>query len=93
MIDVYGIVRNEEFLLPYFLRHYETFAYRIFICDDHTTDRTREIAKTHAKVSLLDYPANQHPESWTSHQRVVRSKLKPWRNSVKPSPKKIWDIV
>ena len=54
-IHVFSIMWNEEFILPYFLRHYATFADRIFVIDDHSTDRTAEIAKAHPKVTLLDY--------------------------------------
>jgi glycosyltransferase involved in cell wall biosynthesis len=56
MIHVYSIVHNEEFLLPYFLRHYEKFVDKIFIIDDHSEDKTAEIAKTHPKVRYLEYP-------------------------------------
>lgn len=42
-------------MLPYFLRHYETFADKIFIINDHSTDRTAEIARVHPKVQLLDF--------------------------------------
>lgn len=54
-IHVYSIVWNEEFLLPYFLRHYSTFADRIFIINDHSSDKTVEIARAHPKVQLLDF--------------------------------------
>ncbi len=46
---------NEELLLPYFLRHYETFADRIFIINDHSTDRTVAIAKSHPKVHVINF--------------------------------------
>src|SRR5512146_347163 len=52
-IDVYSIMRNEIKILPYFLRHYETFAERIFVWDDHSTDGTREILEAHPKVTIL----------------------------------------
>lgn len=52
IVHVYSVMRNEEKLLPYFLRHYEQFADRIYIYDDHSTDRTREIATAHPKVVL-----------------------------------------
>lgn len=51
-VHVYSVMRNEERLLPYFLRHYEQFADRIYIFDDKSTDRTREIAMAHPKVVL-----------------------------------------
>ena len=58
-IHVYSIMRNEEFLLPYFLRHYSLFADKIFIIDDHSTDKTAEIAKSNPKVQLLDFEYNR----------------------------------
>lgn len=52
-IDLYTQVRNEEKLMPYFLRHYETFVDNIFIIDDKSTDKTVEIAKKNSKVKIL----------------------------------------
>lgn len=54
-IHVYSIVKNVEYLLPYFLRHYLTFADKIFIIDDCSTDRTKEIAISSSKVKLLNF--------------------------------------
>lgn len=54
-IHIYSVMRNEEDLLPYFLRHYCTFADTIFILDDHSTDRTVEIAKKNKKVRLINF--------------------------------------
>ncbi|KKQ98313.1 MAG: Glycosyl transferase family 2 [Candidatus Woesebacteria bacterium GW2011_GWB1_39_12] len=55
IIHVYSVMKNEERLLPYFLRYYSTFADRIFITDDGSTDKTIEIAKKNPKVTLLSY--------------------------------------
>jgi glycosyltransferase involved in cell wall biosynthesis len=54
-IHVYSIVWNDEFMLPHFLEHYEKFADKIFIIDDHSTDRTAETAKAHPKVEYSVY--------------------------------------
>ncbi len=54
-INTYTIVFNEEFMLPHFLKHYEKFADKIFIIDDHSTDKTAEIAKAHPKVVYSEY--------------------------------------
>ena len=54
-IHVYSIMKNEEKFLPYFLRHYSTFADSIYIFNDNSTDNTVEIAKLNEKVQLLDY--------------------------------------
>lgn len=59
-IDVYSNMYNEEFILPYWLRHYETFVDRIFIWDDHSTDKTLEILNGHPKVTLLPREKEGH---------------------------------
>lgn len=55
-IHVYSIMFNEEFMLPYFLRHYETIADQIFVWEDQSTDNTRAILSQHPKVTLLETP-------------------------------------
>jgi len=52
-IDVYSNMYNEEPILPYWLRHYETFVDRIFVWDGGSTDKTLEMLKKHPKVTLL----------------------------------------
>jgi glycosyltransferase involved in cell wall biosynthesis len=37
---------NEERFLPYFLRHYSTFCDKIFIFDNCSTDKSKEIIKS-----------------------------------------------
>ena len=66
MIDVYSNMFNEEFIVPYWLRHYETFADRIFIWDDASTDRTKELLSKSSKVTFL--PMEKHGDDdgyWT----------------------------
>jgi hypothetical protein len=53
LIDVYSVMHNEEVLLPYWLRHYETVADRIFVWEDQSTDNTRQILAHHPKVTFL----------------------------------------
>jgi glycosyltransferase involved in cell wall biosynthesis len=42
-IHVYTTVRNEKYMIEYFLRHYRDIADEIFVWDDESTDGTREI--------------------------------------------------
>lgn len=52
-IDIYSVMNNERVLLPYWLRHYETFAANIYVWDDQSTDGTREMLEAHPLVTLL----------------------------------------
>ncbi len=42
-IEVHIVCYNEEFILPYTLRHYKTFASRIVVHDGGSTDRSKAI--------------------------------------------------
>ncbi|MBI2405511.1 glycosyltransferase family 2 protein [Candidatus Microgenomates bacterium] len=55
---------NEEFMLPYWLRHYETIADRIFIWDGGSTDKTLEILSHHPKVTLLPRDEPGHSDHY-----------------------------
>ena len=54
-VHVHSIIRNEEKMLPYFLRHYEAFCEKIFLRIQPSTDKTLEIAKAHPKVTIIKY--------------------------------------
>ena len=51
-IHVYAVCYNEEKMLPYFIRHYERFAERLFIADGGSSDGSLEILNSHPKVIL-----------------------------------------
>jgi glycosyltransferase involved in cell wall biosynthesis len=51
-IHVHATCWNEERMLPYFLRHYEPIAERIFIYDDGSTDASLDILKQCPKVTI-----------------------------------------
>lgn len=44
-IYIYVVAHNEEFMLPYFMRHYKQFSNNITLWDNESTDSTVEIAK------------------------------------------------
>lgn len=52
MIHCYGFCFNNEILLPYFLRHYETFCDKITIVDFHSTDASNDIVRNHPFAEL-----------------------------------------
>jgi len=55
-IHVYSPCYNEEKMLPYYLRHYETIADKIFIYDNESTDQSAAIIEKHPKAVLKHLP-------------------------------------
>lgn len=43
-------------MLPFYLRHYSTFASEIIVYDDQSTDRSREVVKECASASVREWP-------------------------------------
>jgi glycosyltransferase involved in cell wall biosynthesis len=55
-VEVYAIARNEEKMMPYFIRHYSQFA-KIVIIENNSTDNTVAIAQSMgARVWKCDIP-------------------------------------
>lgn len=52
-------VRNEAWVLEAFLTHCSSWADRIIIADQHSTDGSREIAARFPKVTLIDNPGKE----------------------------------
>jgi len=51
-IHLYALCWNEERMLPYFFRHYDSLVSRYFIFDNGSTDRSIEMLKLNPKVTL-----------------------------------------
>ncbi len=73
-IHIYTIAWNNEFILPYFLKHYEKYADRIFVADHQSTDKTAEIAKAHPKVTYIEYNHPTYDETQMSRTLEKLSK-------------------
>ncbi len=54
-IHLYAICWNEEAVIPFFLRHYETLVDRIIIYDDQSTDRSVELLRASPKVEVRPF--------------------------------------
>ena len=55
IVHVITNVHNEAALMPYFLRHYASFADRIFVYDAGSDDGTREMVQQCPKAELIDW--------------------------------------
>lgn len=55
MITVVTLARNERYLAPFFLRHYERIADRIVVYDNQSDDGTPEFLAKHRKVEIRKY--------------------------------------
>lgn len=56
-IDLYAACWNEERMIPFFLRHYESLVDRIVIFDDGSTDRSVKLLTASRKVEMRRLPA------------------------------------
>ena len=56
-IWVYSICWNEKILLPFYLRHYASFADKIIVYDHHSDDGSRLILASHSRVEMRNYDA------------------------------------
>lgn len=62
VIHVHICTHNDEVLIPFIIRHYGSFADKIFVYDDHSTDRTLELA---AGCPIMEVsPAPWGPDKW-----------------------------
>ncbi len=54
-LTVIALTRNERYLAPYFLRHYEPLADQIVVFDNQSTDGTPEFLSRSKKVDVFSY--------------------------------------
>ncbi|MEP6512758.1 MAG: glycosyltransferase family 2 protein [Parafilimonas sp.] len=57
-IHVYAICWNEAQLLPFFIRHYQQFADKIFFCDNESTDNSKNIISSSDKCYYNRYASD-----------------------------------
>ena len=68
---------NGEILLPYILQHYSIFSDRIFLLDNYSTDKSREIASKFPKVTIF----NLEPEGRHDYTEIMNVKNHFWKRS------------
>lgn len=72
---------NESRILPYWLRHYEQFASRIFVWDGDSSDGTREILSAHPLVTMFQQQCkglddNYFNTCFMQYQQLSRGKAR-----------------
>jgi len=68
-ILVLTVCRDEEKMIPFFLRHYERFADKILVFDGGSTDKSLELLKASTKVEIISVPAEKMDETQLIHFR------------------------
>jgi hypothetical protein len=76
-LHVHATCWNEERMLPFFLRHYEPVAERIFVYDDQSTDRSRDILAKSPCVTIV--PITTEGDSYVDFLRNLYDQC--WKRS------------
>lgn len=76
-IVMYGIVWNEELMLPYFFRHYDSIVDRYVIYDHDSDDETQRILRAHPRVTMRRFEVQG--ESVCGGARDLKSNI--WKES------------
>ena len=79
IIYAYILCWNEEKILPFTLDHYSHFFDKIYLLDNHSTDRSVEIAKTYEKVEILQFQCTEPDKYDDVESAELRSSIyKSW---------------
>jgi hypothetical protein len=77
-VHLYAQCWNDEFMLPYFFRHYDSFVDRYIIFDDGSTDRSQAILADHPKVELRRFVWSD-PDSFAASEQALSNRC--WKES------------
>jgi glycosyltransferase involved in cell wall biosynthesis len=81
-VHLYAQCWNDEFMLPFFFRHYDSFVDRYVIFDDGSTDQTLSILSNHPRVDVRRFQREQYSVlrafRASSFERVLERK--PWKH-------------
>ena len=78
IVHLYAQIWNEEWMLPFFFRHYDPIVDRYFLFDDGSTDAGLEIARRHPKVELAPFPRSA-PDSFVLSEKEFSNEC--WKAS------------
>ena len=77
-IHLYAQCLNDEWMLPYFFRHYDSFVDRYIIFDDGSTDGSLSILHAHPKVEVRRFPRSV-AESFVLSEQALSNEC--WKES------------
>ena len=77
-VYLYTILWNEEEMLGFFFRHYDSIVDRYFVYDNGSTDRTRELLAAHPKVEIRPFVFS-HPDSYVLSAQTLHESM--WQES------------
>jgi hypothetical protein len=78
IVHLYAQCWNDEWMLPYFFRHYDALIDRYFIYDDGSTDATWSILESHPKVDARRFERSD-PESFVLSEQAFSNQC--WKRS------------
>lgn len=70
VVHLYSICWNEEYMLPYFFRHYDEIVDRYVIFDDGSTDKTLEMLNAHPNVEVRPLPRSERDSYVLSAKQI-----------------------
>ena len=76
-VHLYTFCWNEQFIIPFFLQHYQEAVGRIVVYDNESTDQSVEILSRHEKVSIRSYSTNDSIDA--SIRTPIRNNM--WKES------------
>jgi hypothetical protein len=78
IIHLYAQCWNDEWMLPFFFRHYDPLVARYFIYDDGSTDATMALLQAHPKVEVERFPRSA-PDSFVLSEQALSNQC--WKRS------------
>jgi Glycosyl transferase family 2 len=77
-VHLYAQCWNDEFMLPFFFRHYDSFVDRYVIFDDGSSDGSVQILAGHPKVELRRF-VRSDPDSFVLSEQTLSNQC--WKES------------
>jgi hypothetical protein len=78
IVHVFAVCWNEEQRLPYFLRHYDSFAQRIVVYDNQSTDQSVRLLTAHPRTECRTFDTGNEIRD----DRYLEIKNEAWKESI-----------